>query len=193
MPPRQRKDLELYSELLSQFEESLDKEASNYIKSYRNYIEPLLKKFHGQSVADSISVSFNSDTRYLVQYAILLQKRIFLQYEINHISFYYDNGTNIPDCDDFTLNSSVRNFINQIDFDIYDIEDYLPNSDDETIQIYQNSYAMLCFLRDALSDEADFSSQNLKIFESPKIYFQIVDLLNSMTNNLTKVIDDIAF
>ena len=59
--------------------------------------------------------------------------------------------------------------------------------------MYQNSYDMLCYLGDALSDEVAFSNQSLKTFESPKIYFQIVDLLNSMTNDLTKVIDDIAF
>ena len=193
LPPRQRKDLELYAKLLSQLEESLDKEASDYIKSYTNYIKVTLKKFPGQDSADSISINFSPGTRYLVEYAILSQKTILLQNEIKNICFYWDVGTNHPLCDEFSLNSSVREFIKQIDFDVFDIADYLHDSDDEAIQMYQNSYDMLCYLGDALSDEVAFSNQSLKTFESPKIYFQIVDLLNSMTNDLTKVIDDIAF
>lgn len=193
LPPHHRKDLEHYIALIVQFEEIIDKEASDYIKSYKNYIESTLKNFPGQSKADCISINFNSNVHYLVQYAILSQKTIPLQDEINHISFYYGTETNFPICDEISLNSSVRSFIDQIDFDLYDIECFLPDAEDETICMYQNSYNMLCYLRETRSNELAFLNQPLIKLESPRIYFQIIDLLNSMTSNLAKTIDNIAF
>lgn len=116
-----------------------------------------------------------------------------LQDEINHIGFYYGTETNCPICDEISLNSSVRNFIDQIDFDLYAIEDFLPDAEDETIRMYQNSYNMLSYLREARSNELVFLNQNLKKLESPRLYFQTIDLLHSMTSSLTKTIDNIAF
>lgn len=193
LPPHHRKDLEHYIALIVQFEEILDKEASDYINSYKNHIESTLKNFPGQSKADCISINFNSIVRYIVQYFILSQKMIPLQDEINHIGFYYGTETNCPICDEISLNSSVRNFIDQIDFDLYAIEDFLPDAEDETIRMYQNSYNMLSYLREARSNELVFLNQNLKKLESPRLYFQTIDLLHSMTSSLTKTIDNIAF
>lgn len=181
-----RGKLQSYKTAIEVFEQILENESTNCLIKYKHYISAKLEAFPNVPRSMLITFSMNKATESKTKISILNKQDFSLLWDFTCIDFVEndepENYGHIP----IKISEDIRNTREAINYGVMDISD-VENSDIE----------LSCILLDFIDE--NIKKEEIKVLNeiidetrSAENLIKIVELLNSMTEDLIKEIDKIT-
>ena len=185
----ERKKLISYKESVDALEKALNDDANHCHISYVRYLEAKLRKFPDGEGAMNISFSFAKGADKAIKCSLLAGKPLLMSHYLTSVQFCYNDDPENFQSKTIDISKDVRSIWDGLSYSVYDLEDV---GDKFNVEELEQGCELLDFMKENLTDEADNWAKYSQELKSPSIFFNLLDNLNLMIDEITKTIDTIT-
>ena len=183
LPQSMRKKLENYKLSVDTFSTAIEKEYTDCIQKYKNYISSKLENFTTNYIEIMPDIDKNVNVK--VKTAIIKKSNLSLINHLSKIYFITSYGSENDQYMDIPLNKDIRDKRDLIRYGYIDISDI----EDSNIEL---ACSLLDYIEKNITDEREVLNQIIDETQSSNLLRFIIEELNGMIDELLKTIDNIT-
>ena len=112
-----------------------------------------------------------------------------MSHYLTSVQFCYNDDPENFQSETIDISKDVRSIWDGLSYSVYDLEDV---GDKFNVEELEQGCELLDFMKENLTDEADNWAKYSQVLKSPSIFFNLLDNLNLMIDEITKTIDTIT-
>lgn len=177
--------LQKYKACLDNFEIIMEKEFSNCLLKYKNYIEKALIRFPGIPSSMFVQLSMSDTSTLKLKLAIIKRAPLSLVNDFTVVNFIHNDDSDNYRTTEVYLNEESRTTWGTIDYRAIDISDI----DNPNVEL---ACILLDYIAKTTSDEKDVLANIIVETTGAVLLRELVEMLENTRNTLIKEIDKIA-
>ena len=185
----ERKKLISYKESVDALEKALNDDANHCHISCVGYLEAKLRKFPDGEGTMNIYFSFAKGADKAIKCSLLAGKPLLMSHYLTSVQFCYNDDPENFQSKTIDISKDVRSIWDGLSYSVYDLADV---GDKFNVEELEQGCELLDFMKENLTDEADNWAKYSQELKSPSIFFNLLDNLNLMIDEITKTIDTIT-